>query len=327
MGILVTNLGTPTAPTPGAVREYLAEFLSDRRVVDTLPRPLWWLILHGIILRVRPVRSARIYRGIWTPEGSPLMAISKRQVSALEATLQGQWKRPIRVELGMRYGEPALGGALRRLHADGVRRLLVLPLYPQHSAATTGSTLDAIAHEIKDWRHVPALRFINGYHDDEGYISALCESIRLAWAERPPAERLLFSFHGLPVRHVEDGDPYHEECLTTARRVCEELNLDDGRYEIAFQSRFGREEWLTPHTEGLLRTWGKEGIKSVDVVCPGFAADCAETLEEMGIRGQESFLSTGGQRFRYIPALNDRPEHIAALANLIRAHAGGWLTP
>ncbi|NNJ85218.1 MAG: ferrochelatase [Gammaproteobacteria bacterium] len=325
VGVLVTNLGTPAAPTPGAVREYLAEFLSDRRVVDTLPRPLWWLILHGIILRTRPSKSARNYRRIWTPEGSPLLVISKRQVAALQSLLDEKSSATVRVALGMRYQKPSLREALERLHAGGVRRLLILPLYPQYSAATTASTFDAIAREMQGWRWVPTLRFIHGYHDDEGYILALCQSIRSAWAERAPAERLLFSFHGLPVHHIESGDPYHDQCQTTARRVCERLSLDDGQWAISFQSRVGRQEWLTPHTDELLRKWGKEGIKSVDVICPGFSTDCIETLEEIEIRARETFCSAGGGVFRYIPGLNDRPEHIRALADLVRAHAGDWL--
>nr|VFK02206.1 MAG: ferrochelatase [Candidatus Kentron sp. H]VFK02261.1 MAG: ferrochelatase [Candidatus Kentron sp. H]VFK05381.1 MAG: ferrochelatase [Candidatus Kentron sp. H] len=330
VGILLTNLGTPPAPTPGAVRKYLAEFLWDRRVVDGLPRPLWWLILHGIILRTRPARSARIYRKVWTPEGSPLLVISRRQASALQSLMTERFSAPVRVELGMRYQEPALGNALQRLHADGVRRLLVLPLYPQYSAVTTASTFDAIAREMERWRWVPALRFINGYHDDEGYIAALCKSIHLAWRERPAPDRLLFSFHGLPVRHIEGGDPYHDQCRATVCRVVERLSLSNGPLEnrqwaIAFQSRVGREDWLTPSTNELLGEWGKAGVKSVDVICPGFSADCVETLEEIGIRGRETFCSVGGEVFHYIPGLNDRPEHIAALADLARTHAGDWL--
>nr|VFJ59948.1 MAG: ferrochelatase [Candidatus Kentron sp. DK] len=325
VGILLSNLGTPAAPTPRAVGRYLAEFLWDRRVVDGLPRALWWLILHGIILRVRPAKSARLYQRIWTPEGSPLLVISRRQAAALQSRLNRQCAVPIRVELGMRYGAPSLGDALRRLREEGIGRLLVLPLYPQHAGATTASTFDAVAEALKGRRHVPALRFVNGYHDDEGYISALCERIRASQKGQAPAERLLFSFHGLPLRHVEEGDPYHEACRTTARLVAERLSLRDRQWAVSFQSRVGREPWLAPHTDELLRDWGRSGVKGVDVICPGFSADCIETLEEMAIRGRETFLSAGGDTFGYIPALNDRPEHITALANLARAHAGDWL--
>nr|VFJ48770.1 MAG: ferrochelatase [Candidatus Kentron sp. FW]VFJ58840.1 MAG: ferrochelatase [Candidatus Kentron sp. FW] len=325
IGILITNLGTPAAPTPGAVREYLAEFLWDRRVVDA-PRLLWWLILHGIILRTRPGKSAKIYRNIWTEEGSPLLLISRRQTSALQAALGRQSPVPVRVVLGMRYGKPALREALERLWADGVQRLVVLPLYPQYSASTTASTFDAIAKELGSWRWLPTLRFINGYHDHEGYIGALGQSIRSAWTEREPPERLLFSFHGLPKRYAEEGDPYHLECQTTARRVADELSLPEERWTLSFQSRMGREEWLAPHTDELLREWGKAGIKSVDVICPGFSADCVETLEEIEMRGQDTFRSAGGGTFHYIPALNDRPEHIRSLADLVRSHACDWLS-
>nr|VFK51718.1 MAG: ferrochelatase [Candidatus Kentron sp. TUN]VFK59840.1 MAG: ferrochelatase [Candidatus Kentron sp. TUN]VFK68676.1 MAG: ferrochelatase [Candidatus Kentron sp. TUN] len=325
VGILVTNLGTPAAPTRRAIRKYLSEFLWDRRVVDT-PRLIWWPILHGIVLRVRPAKSASIYRNIWTQEGSPLLVISKRQVSALQATLDEQCPVPVRVMLGMRYGEPSLGDALKQLQADGIRRLLVLPLYPQYSASTTASTFDMVTKELKNWRWLPTLRFINGYHDHEGYIGALCETIRQAWTERKPPERLLFSFHGLPKRYTENGDPYHDECQTTAHWVARGLSLPDRKWMISFQSRVGREEWLTPHTDELLRAWGREGTKSVDVICPGFSADCVETLEEIEIRGQDIFRSAGGGAFHYIPGLNDQSVHIRALADLVRIHAGNWLT-
>ena len=324
VGILVTNLGTPTAPTPRAVRKYLAEFLWDRRVVD-MPRALWWPILHGAVLRVRPRKSAKLYRSIWTREGSPLLVISQRQISALQGMLDRQCATPVRVALGMRYGEPSLRAALQRLQADGVRRLLVLPLYPQYSASTTASTFDSIVEGLRSWRWIPTLRFINGYHDHAGYIDALCQSIRLAWAERSPPDRLLFSFHGLPKRYIERGDPYDGECRTTARRVAEGLHLADERWMVSFQSRVGREEWLTPHTDELLREWGNAGIKNIHVICPGFSADCIETLEEIEMRAREIFISQGGKTFHYIHGLNDRPEHIEALADLIRSHAHDWL--
>lgn len=325
VGILVTNLGTPSAPTPGAVRKYLAEFLWDRRVVD-MPRFLWWPILHGVILRVRPRKSAQFYRNIWMREGSPLLVISKRQVWALQATLDQQCATPVRVVLGMRYGKPSLRGALQRLQDDGVRRLLVLPLYPQYSASTTASTFDVIAEGLKTWRWTPTLRFINGYHDHDGYIEALCQSIHLAWTEHSAPDRLLFSFHGLPKRYIESGDPYHRQCRETARRVAEELHLTEEKWDISFQSRVGREEWLTPHTDELLREWGSAGIKDIQVICPGFSADCLETLEEIEMRAREIFISKGGKGFHYIPGLNDRPEHIKALIDLIRSHARDWLS-
>nr|VFJ96141.1 MAG: ferrochelatase [Candidatus Kentron sp. LFY] len=324
VGILITNLGTPAAPTRSAVRKYLAQFLWDRRVVD-MPGFLWWPILHGIILRVRPGKSAQLYRSIWTQEGSPLLVISKRQVSALRKTLDEQCPVPVRVVLGMRYGEPSLREAMEQLRTDGIRRLLVLPLYPQYSASTTASTFDIVTKELKTWRWLPTLRFINGYHDDEGYIRTLCRSIRLTWEERSPPDRLLFSFHGLPKRYVESGDPYHAECQTTARRVAERLGLDDEKWMVSFQSRVGRQEWLAPHTDELLQEWGNTGVASVHVICPGFSADCVETLEEIEIRARETFLAAGGELFHYIHGLNDRPEHIKALADVVRSHARDWL--
>nr|VFK78066.1 MAG: ferrochelatase [Candidatus Kentron sp. SD] len=325
VGILITNLGTPAAPTPRAVRRYLAEFLWDRRVVD-MPRFLWWPILHGIVLRTRPRKSAELYRNIWTPAGSPLLVISKRQISALRAILDERCPVPVRVVLGMRYGKPSFQEALEQLRAENIRRLLVLPLYPQHSASTTASTFDAIAEELKTWRCMPMLRFINGYHEDKGYIQALCQSIRQAWTEHPPPDQLLFSFHGLPRRYTTSGDPYHEECQATARRVADGLNLADEKWMVSFQSRVGREEWLAPHTDELLREWGKAGIESVHVICPGFSADCIETLEEIEMRAREIFLSAGGKVFHYIHGLNDRSEHLEALADLVQSHARDWLS-
>ena len=321
-GILLTNLGTPDAPTPSALRRYLAEFLWDSRVVE-IPRLLWWLILHGVILRVRPSKSAHKYQIIWTPEGSPLLAISRRQATALAATLTQRTPGPVRVALGMRYGNPSIAVALAELRAAGAQRLLVLPLYPQYSAATTASTFDAVAAELRTWRWLPELRFIMQYHDDPAYLDALAAQLRAARAEQP-GERLLFSFHGLPKRNLLAGDPYHCQCHKTARLVAERLGLASEQWAVAFQSRFGRAEWLQPYTSVLLADWAKAGVKSVDVTCPGFAADCLETLEEIARENRQTFLNAGGERYRYLPALNDAPEHIAALAGLIEKHAAGW---
>ncbi len=321
-GILLTNLGTPDAPTPSALRRYLAEFLWDSRVVE-IPRPLWWLILHGVILRVRPSKSAHKYQTIWTPEGSPLLAISRRQAAALAETLAKRCPGPIRVALGMRYGNPSIAAALAELRTAGAQRLLVLPLYPQYSAATTASTFDAVAAELRTWRWLPELRFIMQYHDDSAYLDALAAHLRAARAEQP-GERLLFSFHGLPKRNLLAGDPYHCQCHKTARLVAERLGLASGQWAVAFQSRFGRAEWLQPYTSVLLADWAKAGVKSVDVACPGFAADCLETLEEIALENRQTFLNAGGERYRYLPALNDVSEHIAALAGLIEKHTAGW---
>ena len=321
-GILLANLGTPDAPTPAAVRRYLAEFLWDPRVVE-LPRPLWWLILHGIILRVRPARSARKYQMIWTPDGSPLLAISQRQAAAVAAMVAERYPGPIQVTVGMRYGNPSIAAALAELRAAGVRRLLVLPLYPQYSAATVASTFDAVAAELRTWRWLPELRFIAQYHDDAGYLDALAAHLRTARADQP-SERLLFSFHGLPKRNLLAGDPYYCQCQKTARLLAERLGLQPDQWAVAFQSRFGRAEWLQPYASVLLAEWAKAGIGSVDVACPGFAADCLETLEEIAIENRQVFLAGGGERYRYLPALNDDPAHIAALTDLIGRHAAGW---
>jgi ferrochelatase len=281
------------------------------------------LILHGVILRVRPAQSARKYAAIWTADGSPLLAISRRQAAALAETLTEHCPGPVRVALGMRYGHPSIASALAELRAAGAERLLVLPLYPQYSAATTASTFDAVATELRTWRWLPELRFIAQYHDDSDYLDALAAHIQADRAEQP-GERLLFSFHGLPKRNLLAGDPYHCQCHKTARLVAERLALPPEQWAVAFQSRFGRAEWLQPYTSVLLADWAKAGVKSVDVVCPGFAADCLETLEEIAMENRQTFLDAGGERYRYLPALNDAPDHITALSRLIERHATGW---
>jgi ferrochelatase len=323
-GILLTNLGSPDAPTASAVRRYLSEFLWDPRVVE-LPRSLWWLILHGIILRIRPAISARRYRLIWTERGSPLLVIAQRQAAALAGRLAAECSGPVKLVVGMRYGIPSIASALRELRRAGAQRLLILPLYPQYSAATTASAFDAVAKEFKSWRWLPELRMVRHYHDDLGYIAALCQKILAAWGQEAAGERLLFSFHGLPERSLLAGDPYHCECHKTARLVAEQLGLEAGRWTVAFQSRFGGAEWLKPYTSEVLKEWARSGIKSVDVVCPGFSADCLETLEEIAVENRELFIKTGGKRYRYIPALNESPEHIGCLVDLIRKHTLGWL--
>ncbi len=318
IGILVTNLGTPDAPTPAALRRYLAEFLWDRRVVD-LPRPLWWLILNGIILRTRPARSAAAYQKVWTEAGSPLMAMSRRQSELLQNELPD-----VRLVLGMRYGNPSIASALEQLRAAGATRVLVLPLYPQYSCSTTASTFDAVADAVRSWRRIPELRFVSDYHLDAGYLDALAASIRDEWQQRSPAKRLLFSFHGTPERFRDEGDPYYQQCLATAEGVAERLALEPDRWQVTFQSRFGREPWLQPYSDETLKALPGEGIDSVDVICPGFSADCLETLEEMAQENRNLFLAAGGREYHYIPALNDRPDQIAALAALIRRHLCGW---
>jgi ferrochelatase len=323
LGVLLTNLGTPDAASPGAVRRYLAEFLSDPRVVE-LPRWLWRLILHGVILRVRPRRSAEAYAKVWTAEGSPLLVIARRQAAAVEAALGRRLSGPVQVALGMRYGRPSIAQALEELRVGRCRRLLVLPLYPQYSASTTGATFDAVAQVLSGWRWVPELRFITHYHDEPGYVRALVASIREAGAARGTPERLLFSFHGLPRRYLDAGDPYHCACQKTARLTAEGLGLEPGQWHVAFQSRVGHEEWLSPYTDLTLKDWAARGVRRVQVVCPGFSADCLETLEEIDQQNRGFFLKGGGEAFDYVPALNDRPDHIEALAGLVARHVQGW---
>lgn len=326
LGVLVTNLGTPDAPTASALRRYLAEFLWDPRVVE-LPRPLWWLILNGIILQTRPGRSAAAYRQVWGAEGSPLLCMSRRQSNALQEQLSARLDIPVHVALGMRYGNPSISDALEQLRRHRARRVAVLPLYPQYSGATVGSTFDAVAKILTRWRWVPELRFINHYHDHPDYIAAMANSIREHWEQHGRNGHLLLSFHGVPKRYLLAGDPYHCQCYKSARLIAAQLELEEGEWEVAFQSRFGREEWLRPYTDERLKALPHEGRRSVDVVCPGFSADCLETLEEIGLQNQELFLDSGGDAFAYIPALNDRPSHIELLTNLVQEHVEGWFRP
>ena len=324
IGVLVTNLGTPDAPTPTAVRRYLAEFLADPRVIE-LPRWVWRMILHGVVLRIRPRRSARAYASIWTAGGSPLLVHSRAIAGALEAHWAQRRPGRVAVALGMRYGAPSVPEALHALRDAGAVRLVVLPLYPQYSGATGGSTFAAVAGVLSGWRRVPALHFIDHYHDDPGYVGALAASIEAMWSEEGRPDRLLFSFHGLPRRCLDAGDPYHCECHKTARLVAGALALEPGAWRVAFQSRVGRGEWLRPYTDETLVEWGREGLGRVDVVCAGFSADCLETLEEIAIRGRESFIAAGGGTLRYIPALNADDAHVAALAVLVERAVPDWL--
>lgn len=323
LGIVLVNLGTPDAPTTSAVRTYLAEFLSDPRIV-AIPRFLWMIILHGIVLRVRPKRSAKAYASIWTDEGSPLLVISKKQRAALEKSISPLFKDQVTVALAMRYGNPSIPSVLRTLREKNIQRLLILPLYPQYSATTTASIFDAITSELQHWRWIPEIRFIQHYQQETDYITALSNQIDTFRKEHGAAEKLLFSFHGIPKDYYQAGDPYPDECHATARGVIERLGLKDDQWQISFQSRFGAQEWVKPYTDETLKQWGAEGIKSVQVVCPAFSTDCLETLEEIAVENRDYFLQAGGGEYTYIPALNDDPEHIEMLTKLIQKHAQGW---
>ena len=325
VGVLLVNLGTPQAPDKASLRRYLAEFLWDRRVVE-VPRPLWWLILHGIILRTRPKRSAAAYRTVWDSlgEGSPLYAVGRRQRAGLEERLQARIPGPVSVALAMRYGHPSIAEGLEQLRQANARRILVLPLYPQYSGSTTGSVFDAVTSELQDWRWVPELRFVHSYHGDAGYILALADSIRAHWAEHGEPDKLLLSFHGVPKRYLHAGDPYYCHCHATARLLADELELPDDQWQMTFQSRFGREEWLRPYTDETLQELGAAGTSRVDVACPGFAADCLETLQEIDQENREIFQEAGGGEFHYIPALNDRDDHLGFLTELAFRHMRGW---
>ena len=316
LGILLVNLGTPSEPTPGAVRKYLAQFLSDPRVIE-LPRLIWWLILHGVILRVRPARSAAAYAKIWTDKGSPLMLHCEDIAEALGEQLSARLSGSVNVELAMSYGEPSIESALDRLHARFARRVLVLPMYPQYSNTTTGSVFEAVTRTIARRRWIPEFRFINHYHDSKGFISALAASVRDHWDRRGRGERLLFSFHGVPRRTLMSGDPYHCQCQKTARLVAETLELGEDDWFVSFQSRVGREEWLTPYTDETLEEWGRHGVGDIDVICPAFSVDCLETLEEISLEGADQLKEAGGGELRYIPCLNARDDHIAFLTRLV----------
>ena len=322
-GVLLVNLGTPTAPTAAAVRPYLAEFLGDRRVID-YPRWRWWPILHGVILRVRPKRSAHAYARIWDERGSPLRYLSEALAAALQAEFDRRQPGTLRVALAMRYGEPSVIRAVEQLQREGVRRLLVLPLYPQYSATSTGSVIDAVADALKTLRWPPELRLVNDYHDDDGHIEALATSIERWWAANGRGEKLLLSFHGIPERYVRLGDPYAEQCRRTAQLLRERLQLGEADMVVSFQSRVGRERWLQPYTDATVRRLAAEGVKKLDVACPGFAVDCLETLEEIAMQNRDFFTEAGGETLRYIPALNDSAEQVAGLAALIHRHLGGW---
>ena len=314
-GILLCNLGTPDAPRPTELRRYLKEFLSDPRVVE-LPRLLWWMILNLIILRIRPRRSAKLYQSVWTDSGSPLMVYSQQQVKAVKQRLAEKYG-DIPVVLGMRYGNPSMAAAVKELTDQNVRDIIVLPLYPQYAGATTGSTFDAIAKTFTQLRWVPELQFINGYHKSEGYLDALCTTIKRHIEAHGQPDKFIFSYHGTPERYLKKGDPYHCFCHQTTRLVREKLGFDEAQVMTTFQSRFGREPWLQPYTDKTLEQLPKDGVKHIAVICPGFSSDCLETIEEIDMEARESFIEHGGEQFHYIPCLNDDPVHIDALVGIL----------
>ncbi|MGB8145005.1 MAG: ferrochelatase [Chromatiaceae bacterium] len=318
-GILLANLGTPDAPDRVSVRRYLKEFLWDPRVVE-MSRPLWWLILNGIILNTRPQRSAHAYASVWSEEGSPLLAISKAQHQRLAESLGPD----IRVELAMRYGRPAIASGLEALRRAGARRILVLPLYPQYSGTTTASVFDTVTAEIRRWRWIPELRFVNQYHDDAGYIQALADSVHTFQDANGRPDRLIMSFHGLPQTYFDAGDPYYCHCQKTARLLAESLQLSSEDYRVTFQSRLGVKAWLKPYTDETLKALPAQGVRRVQVLCPGFSADCLETLEEVAMENRDYFLGAGGESYQYIPCLNDGAGHINFLRGLIERHLQGW---
>jgi ferrochelatase len=317
-GVLIGNLGSPAAPTPAAVRTYLRQILGDPRIVEA-PRLLWWLLLNLVIVPRRCYHSARLYRKIWSEQGSPLLAISQRQATALQARLQ------LPVVVGMSYGEPSVGSGLQELRRVGCRRILILPLLPQASSTSSGSYFDQVFRILRGWRWVPELRTVGGYHDDSRYIDALAASIREHRETNGAAERLLISFHGIPQAYAEAGDPYPDQCRTTAELLAQRLQLGKDDWQLSFQSRLGRARWLGPYTDQVLAEWGRQGLSRADVICPGFSADCLETLEEIAIGNCRLFSDAGGGDLRYVSALNDRPDHIEAIARLAERNLEGWL--
>lgn len=322
-GVLLINLGTPDEPTPSALRRYLKQFLSDRRVVE-IPRAIWWLILNGIILNTRPAKSAEKYAHIWSRDGSPLLAHTQRQTKMLRGYL-GDRGVAVQVECGMSYGNPSVASALDKLKAENCNRILVIPLYPQYAASSTASALDAVWDVLKRTRNMPEIRTVRHYHDHPGYIAALAQSVRDYWMKHGKPEKLLISFHGIPRRSLDLGDPYHCECQKTARLLAEALELERTQYEVCFQSRFGRAEWLKPYLAPILENLGKQKMSRVDVICPGFSSDCLETLEEIAMEGKATFIGAGGGEFNYIPALNERDDWMHALADIAQQHLQGWL--
>ena len=324
VGVLLINLGTPDAPTAKALRPYLKQFLSEPRIIE-LPRWFWWFILNGIILNTRPAKSARKYEKIWMPEGSPLKVHTERQTTLLASLLQEQTQYPLVVEYAMSIGTPSIKDKLWHMKERGCDRILVLPLFPQYAASSSGCALESVFCELGKMRNIPALRTIKHFHDNAGYIAALAENIENYWNEHGRPDKLVMSFHGVPRKTLDAGDPYHCECHKTGRLVAEALSLTNDQYQICFQSRFGFAKWLDPYTSEILEELGKQKLKRVDVVCPGFVSDCLETLEEIAIEGKAIFMAAGGEDYHYIPSLNEHPVWIRALSGIVRANLTDWI--
>lgn len=323
-GIILNNLGTPDAPTFWAVRRYLSEFLSDQRVIEA-PKWLWWWVLNGVILTTRPAKSARLYQSIWTDEGSPLLVITQNQTKRLRAAFEARGVSNVEVTYAMRYGTQSIADAVDQLLETGCNQLLLLPLYPQYAASSTATSMDALWSQLKTKRNVPAVRTVRDFHDNKHYISSVVSSIQSYWQQNGKCDCLVMSFHGLPQSSHELGDPYYTQCMASGRLIAEQLGLSDKQYRISFQSRFGPKKWLQPYTIDTVKELGSFGTKHVDVVCPGFVADCLETLEEIAMQVRNEFLSAGGETFRYIPALNDNDEWIDSMFEICRENLSGWL--
>lgn len=325
-GVLLTNLGSPAAPTSGALRTYLREFLSDPRVVE-IPRFIWLIILHGIILRVRPKKSAELYKSVWTEQGAPLLVISRAQKDKVAEQLKEKYGEDVVVDLAMRYGEPSISSVLQKFQQQGVNNLVVLPLYPQYAGPTTASTFDAVSNELKKWRYVPSLNFINSYHDNQQYIQALANTIAEHVTEYGIPDKLVLSYHGMPELFYQWGDPYYDYCQITTDLVKQELisrqvGVEDDTFLMTFQSRFGKAKWLQPYTDESLENLAKTGNKHVAIISPAFSADCLETLEELEHENREVFMEAGGEKYHYIAALNDRDDHIKAIVQILDIKLG-----
>jgi ferrochelatase len=323
-GVLLINLGTPDAPDAKSLRVYLRQFLSSPRIVE-FPRWLWWLILNGIILTIRPAKSAEKYAQIWLPEGSPLKIHTERQTELVAALLKQQLDSALVVEYAMIIGNPSIAEKLQKIKEQGCNRILVLSLFPQYAASSAGCALDSVFTELSKMRNIPDIRTVKHYHDHPDYIAALAQNIRDYWEKHGRPDKLIVSFHGVPRKTLEMGDPYYCECQKTGRLLAEALELTKDQYQICFQSRFGFSEWLSPYTAEVIKELGKQKIKRIDVVCPGFVADCLETLEEIAIEGKATFIEAGGGEFHYIPSLNEHPKWIEALGNIVQTHLTGWI--